>query len=143
MDRLAISLRRSARNQNKTPEPGSADQPITIQDSPESESKPTPAGSSTVENSSSESQFSITILPPKLPSSLPGLTKEGRKLLHYKQSRLQSPTSQVHQLHEFCDPNSEVYPALRNAVDATLVFAQEEAVRSASRNFVKEVRLHE
>ncbi|KAF2116684.1 trypsin-like cysteine/serine peptidase domain-containing protein [Lophiotrema nucula] len=62
-----------------------------------------------------------------LPAKLDGLTDEGVKLLHRKQKKLKSPNSQVHYLHDFCDRGTPAYQSFQNAVNATLVFAQEEA----------------
>ncbi|KAF2873084.1 trypsin-like cysteine/serine peptidase domain-containing protein [Massariosphaeria phaeospora] len=106
-----------------TPVGGSSLNPIPISDSPQKETG-TPSASK-LENT--QACCSIALLPTKLPSTLPGLNKKSIKLLQYKQQRLKSPDSQTHQLQEFCDPNSEAYGGLKNAVDATLVFAQVEA----------------
>ncbi|KAF2792780.1 trypsin-like serine protease [Melanomma pulvis-pyrius CBS 109.77] len=117
--------RRSARQQHRTGQLGSSSQPILIPDSPSS----IPVDSITTESTTEVTQkpSSIAILPSKLASQLPGLTKKGVKLLQFKQQQLQSPISQIHQLPDFCDPKDSAYPWLKEAVDATLVFAQEEA----------------
>lgn len=71
---------------------------------------------------------SIIQLPEKLPTKLPGLTKKAAQLLHAKKQKLESPASQIHNIHDLYPANSRTYPLLKSAAAATLVFAQEEAV---------------
>ncbi|ORY00381.1 trypsin-like cysteine/serine peptidase domain-containing protein [Clohesyomyces aquaticus] len=130
-----LPLRRSTRKQ-QTPAPAGASsaKPIITPSSPPPSQRPELAESETTglsgEASSSPPSSSVAVLPAELPSKLPGLTKHGVKLLKYKQKRLQSSTSQIHRLHEFFDVEKggeEEFEGLKRAVDATLVFAQEEA----------------
>jgi hypothetical protein len=126
-----LPLRRSTRHQTKsslpTKEPTPEPVPIPIPSSPLPVAK-----SSKVSNVATPAKTQvlspIVTLPSKLPNRLPGLTKRGIDLLHYKQRRLRSPTSQLHHLEEFCPPGSVEYRALETAANATLVFAQEESV---------------
>lgn len=103
-----------------------------ISEEPEIANTPAPTADLEDKTRDAEQMCTWDVLPPVLDAKLPHLTREGAKLLHYKQKHLKSWTAQGNQLEEFCKPKSPEYKHLKNAIDATLVFAQEEAVCNPS-----------
>jgi hypothetical protein len=118
--------RKSARTHTRQERDGSKAKPIVISESPQP--KPGYSPKDTIASRDDRNTSSVTTLSATLPSQLPGLSKKGVQLLRSKQELLKSPQSQINNLSDFCDPKLSGFQALREAVDATLVFAQEEAV---------------
>jgi hypothetical protein len=131
----SLLLRRSGRHHHQILAPGSSLEPIIIPDSsplrPRDNEK---HDSTTTVNKESEL---IQIIPEdavdsdKRPAQIRVIdaNKELIQLIRAKQSKLLRPESQSHGLDEYIRKEEDGYEGLKGAVDATLVFAQEEAVR--------------
>jgi len=131
----AILPRRSARQVAQNEASGSSSQPILIPSSPPS--LLTHNESLHPRMTTSTSIPIIEIIPgnattsTKYLSQLRGIAgnKPLKKLLRVKHEKLKSSTSQAKNLDAFWDNKHKTYGKLKEAVSATLVFAQEEAVR--------------
>ncbi|KAH7122301.1 trypsin-like cysteine/serine peptidase domain-containing protein [Dendryphion nanum] len=111
-----LPLRRSARHQSNY---------VTVNQTPPHQTQTHKHKANTPQ--SIQDSTTISVLPQKLPDKLPGLTKRGVQLLRSKQLHLRSPQSQAHNIHDFYGQKSDKSTLLKQAINATLVFAQEEA----------------
>ncbi|KAF2741111.1 hypothetical protein EJ04DRAFT_558473 [Polyplosphaeria fusca] len=105
---------------------GSAEDPVILPSSP-IQSEEHRKGTAITSLGSQSAIPAIAVLPEKLPSQLEGLTAKGVMLLQHKRRLLTNSPSQFQQLDELSEPESSNHGLLKNALDATLVFAQEEA----------------
>jgi hypothetical protein len=135
VESLALPPRRSARHQSQTLATGSSSQPITISDSPPPLLSCDAKDSATT-NIGKEDEL-IQIIPDlefvvnRHASQIKGINgdRELIKLIQDKQAKLLKAASQSHGLGEYVRAEEVGWETLKGAVDATLVFAQEEAVR--------------
>jgi hypothetical protein len=138
VEALALPPRRSARHQSQTLPTGSSSRPITIPDSP-----PLLLNYNAKDNATTniEKENELIQVIPKLEfmgtrhaRQIEGINqdKDLIKLIQDKQAKLLKAASQIHGLVEYVGVEEAGWEKLKGAVDATLVFAQEEAVRPSS-----------
>lgn len=131
----ALPLRRSARQQPKNLPIGSSSQPIIIPDS--SPPRLTHVSKKVADSATSESAESIQTIPDlglegtRYPSKLQGISgnKKLDQLIRDKQAKLLKAAQQDHGLGLHVGVEENGREELKGAMDTTLVFAQEEAVR--------------